>query len=281
MKVVLVYNPDSGSTKSLASLRQLFGRYAITIEQAVLLTEGFEKKLAPHIAKEAYIAVSGGDGTISAVAGLLTHTKAVLVPLPGGTLNHFTKDLGIVQTLEEVVRNLRDARIHTVDLASVNERYFINNSGVGLYPSSLRLRARFEDRLGKWPAALVASIRALLRFRMYHLEIDRKLVQTPFVFVGNNIYDLGVVGAAERHSLNEAVLSVFIAKTGSRWQLAKVAAHALVGKSHLLDEFEEKHVTAVRIESTTALLVSRDGEVERLSPPLNYTIHSRALRVLY
>src|SRR6516164_2232333 len=52
------------------------------------------------------VVAGGGDGTVSAVAGVLAGTDAAIGVLPMGTLNHFAKDVGIPRHLEAAVRNV-------------------------------------------------------------------------------------------------------------------------------------------------------------------------------
>lgn len=237
--------------------------------------------MRPHIKKATNIAVIGGDGTVSAVAGLVTGTKATLVPLPGGTLNHFTKDLGVPQDVEEALARLKKCKSRAIDIASVGDIYFINNSSLGIYPLSLRTREDIEDRVGKWPAAVAASWRALIRFKTYRVTIDGETFTTPFIFIGNNRYSLASPGGTERTRLDEGVLTVYAAKTKSRLTLLKIALFALAGKAKDLTEFDEYHPAELTIETTSShLSVSHDGEVAKLSSPLAYKIHPKALRVL-
>lgn len=62
-----------------------------------------------------------------------------------GTLNHFTKDLDIPQDVDEALARLRRLKPHTIDIASVNDMMFINNSSIGLYPASLRSRSMSQN----------------------------------------------------------------------------------------------------------------------------------------
>lgn len=281
MRVVLVYNLRSGSTPSLSNLRKLFKKYEIEVVRAIEFDDLLAKRLRPYIQKNEIIVAIGGDGTMSAVAGLVAHTKATLAPLSGGTLNHFTKDLGVHQELEEAIRRLRTAKTRVIDIASVNGSYFINNSGLGLYPTSLRTRKRYEEVFGKWMAAVLASLRALVRFTTYSVMINGKTVKTPFIFVGNNRYQIDTLGTAVRDQLDEGVLTVFIAKTTSRGVLAHIVLEALLGRAHALDEFDVQIVAecSIKVRRHRSLHVARDGEVQKMRLPITYKIHPAALRV--
>jgi diacylglycerol kinase family enzyme len=184
--------------------------------------------------------------------------------------------------MDKAIARLKSATVHGVDVVNVNGEIFINNSSIGLYPSSLRFRNKFEKYLGKWLAAIIASIRAFVRLRTYNVTIDDETFRTPFVFVGNNQYQLDGVGGATRESLDKGDMSVFIARTSSHWALFKIALFALIGKARVLDEFDERKTKKLVIESRRKRLsVSHDGEVSRVKSPLVYEIKAGALRTLY
>src|SRR5205085_1689796 len=80
------------------------------------------------------VVVGGGDGTISAAASALAGTETLLGILPLGTLNHFGRDLGIPTDLDEAAALIAARTVREVDVAEMNDRTFINNSAIGLYP---------------------------------------------------------------------------------------------------------------------------------------------------
>lgn len=277
---VVVYNPRSGASFGRAALQQLFSEHAISVSDWVSVKQ-IDHILPAHAARGATIVVVGGDGTVSHVARVAYGTNAILAPLPGGTLNHFTKDLGVSQTMSEAIGQLAHAKPRTIDVALVNGNIFVNNSSIGLYPSSLRLRGKLENRIGKWPAAFIATLRSLWHLRIYTVRVDNETFQAPFIFVGNNEYALDTVGTTTRSALDAGVLSVFIAKTPSRRMLVKIGLYALVGRAHLLNEFDIRKVRKITIEvNRSRLSVSYDGEVKRIAPPLTYEIKPKSLRVL-
>jgi diacylglycerol kinase family enzyme len=280
MRVVVVCNPASGSAVSVAMIRKKCNQNGIVIEKTISVREGYERTLQPYIEKGATILAIGGDGTISSVAQLALGTKATVAPLPGGTLNHFTKDLDIEQDLDKAIASLQHAQTYLVDVGVVNERVFINNSSIGLYPSAVRERRHSEVYIGKWLSTLIASVSAFARFHRYTVTIKGETFRTPFVFIGNNMYGFNAAGV-ERPRLDEGVLSVFIIKDVSRFSLFKIAFLALIGRRHLVDEFEIRKVTSMTIKTAHSRLhVARDGEVDTLHAPLTYHVEAKKLRVL-
>lgn len=264
----------------MSELRQLFDDANIEVTATINVTSNLKARMKKYILKGVTIAVVGGDGTISTVAGMLVGTRAILLPLPGGTLNHFTQDLGIDQDLKMAIRNATSATVRAIDIASVNDRYFINNSSIGLYPSSLHERSRLEDVLGKWSAATWSALRSFVRFRTYEVSMQGKSFHTPFVFVGNNSYDIDT-GLRRRGTLDAGLLSVYIARTRSRFELLKIAGMAVVGMADQHSRFDIAKSTHVTIQSKhKRLKVSCDGELLYLKTPLEYNVHVKELRVL-
>lgn len=281
MNVVLVYNEAAGSALQASALRAKCRTHGITIDQTITVgAPSWRQRVTTCAEASKIIAVYGGDGTLSAVAGMLFGTKAVLAPLPGGTLNHFTKDLSIPQDIDAALQRLAHAATKTIDIATVNDTVFINNSSLGLYPTSLRERDRFEDRLGKWPAAVIGSFRAIARLRTYTVTINNETFHTPFIFVGNNTYEIDTVGGVTRREIDQGTLSVFIARTASRVKLIAIAFSTLVGQAKQLHEFDVRTVSALTVETKRRYVhVAHDGEVSRIRSPLHYKLHAKALRI--
>src|SRR4051794_6507291 len=68
------------------------------------------------------VVAAGGDGTVSAVAARLVGGQRKLGVIPGGTLNHFARDLGIPDDIEAAAAVLKTGRSRRVDVAELNGR---------------------------------------------------------------------------------------------------------------------------------------------------------------
>lgn len=279
MNIVLVYNAHSGSALSASALQQKCVEHNLTINKMIKLEDGYEKELRPYIKKDQIIAVVGGDGSISSVANQIIGTDVLFAPIPGGTLNHFTKDIGIAQDVDEALARLSAKKVIKIDAAKVNDRIFLNNSSIGLYPTSLQARGYFENHLGKWPAAVIGSLRALVRYHTYDITISGQEVKTPFVFIGNNEYHLDEGGS--RTAVDKGILSIYTIEAASRLQLVKLLAWAIIGKLTDAPGVKAWSAKSVTIKSDRKTLhVSRDGELEHLETPLTYEILPAALRII-
>jgi diacylglycerol kinase family enzyme len=236
--------------------------------------------------KDKLVLAGGGDGTMNAVASVLVGTETALGVLPLGTLNHFAKDLQIPLQLEDAVATAFGGEIGRVDVGEVNGRYFLNNSSIGIYPGIVREREVLQRQgQSKLTAFLEALIFSLWRFRMLsvrlHVDGAQEIAaRTPFVFVGNNRYEVAAPQAGKRGSLKEGLLWICQAPHAGRARLVIWALYALFGGKRALEtHVVEAHNLSIEAR-TSHLSVSRDGEVTRMSAPLNYAIKPLALRVV-
>jgi len=233
------------------------------------------------------LVVGGGDGTISAAASALIGTETLLGILPLGTLNHFAQDLDIPTKLEDAVKLIAERPERRVDVAEMNDRIFINNSAIGLYPLLVIDRDSQRRRLGrpKAVAMVVATVRTLVRFGHQRLTLadnDRKgVIDTPLLFVGNNDYQTDLPNAGKRDSLEDGKLCVFVMRKKTRAGFIAASVRALLSRSRHDDMVRVDDVDRLRVTSAKRMLaVSLDGEVVRAEPPLEYRIRPKALRVI-
>jgi YegS/Rv2252/BmrU family lipid kinase len=236
---------------------------------------------------EPLVIVGGGDGTISAAASALVGTDTLLGVLPLGTLNHFARDLGIPTDLGEAARLIASRKDRRVDVAEMNDRIFINNSAIGLYPLMVLDRDTQRKRLGrsKKLAMIVASVRTLARFNHQRLTLtindEKERVDTPLLFVGNNDYRIDLGAAGQRESVEDGELSVMVMRKKTRRGFIASTIRALLNRARDDDMERIAGVTRLRVSSRRSVLaVSLDGEVVGASPPLDYKIRRGALRVI-
>ncbi len=289
--MIVLLNSGAGSIKNESDRAQLLGLLAVSVPNAearctdehVTMNELIRQAVtdAPTV-----LVAGGGDGTINAVASALVDTPIILGVLPLGTLNHFAADLGIPTTLTDAVELLRHGVVREVDVGGVNDRIFLNNAGIGLYPEIVERRER-KQRAGlwKWPAAIVATLQALVRFQKFGVRIrtdDTVLLRrTAALFVGNNQYTNADSLEPRRPSLTSGVLAVYIPRARGRWRLIWDAMIALVGSVGDSEGFERLITRDFTVESKRPVVrVSIDGELLRLPTPLLFRSRVGALRVL-
>ena len=237
------------------------------------------------------VVVAGGDGTVSAAAAALAGSDAALGILPLGTLNHFAKDLGIPQDLGEAARVIAAGRATSVDMGEVNGRLFINNASVGMYARLISERTAMQ-RIGrrKWLAHALAAVRVWRRYRRLRVEIrtgkgqggrGKGKVRTPFVFVGNNQYQLSGLELGRRETLDGGRFHVCMAPGMSRGGVVRMIIAAVFGDVSTIEGFESFTAPSVTLDADVGRLeASIDGEAVVLDNPLTFHIRPRVLKVI-
>jgi diacylglycerol kinase family enzyme len=120
-------------------------------------------------------------------------------------------------------------------------------------------------------------------FLKVRIEIEGKsyLRKTPFVFVGNNEYEMELYNIGRRVALDDGELSVYFLHRGGRWGVTLLLFHTLFGGLRQWKDFEEVSTTAVTIQTRRRKLhVALDGEVRTMNTPLEYRTLPKSLKVI-
>ena len=290
-RVPIIVNASSGSQRSSEFSVDLLSRFnaaGVKADLRLIKPGNLAAELQRVIsAKPAKLVVGGGDGTLSAAASTLVGANVALGVLPLGTLNHFAKDLHIPLDLEGAIQTIARGYTVKVDMGSVNDRHFINNSSLGLYPEVVADREAMRQRLGqtKWRAFAAAAVTVFRRYPWLHVRIDIDGTEwarrTPFVFVGNNRYEMEGFGIGQRTHLDEGVVSLYVANGTGRVGLLRLAVRALFNRLRQANDFDMTTAAAFQVETHhERLRVANDGELLWIDTPLQYRVLPAAISVI-
>lgn len=291
MSWAIIFNKKSGSSdqEKQQQIIDLFKQHAIVPE---IYFCGGDQSLE-HLVQTAIqagattIVAGGGDGTISAIVNeILKHKDIRLGVLPLGTFNNFAKTLGIPLAIEQAVAVLIQGNTIAIDVGSVNDHVFINNSGLGVYPYIVRHREWLQEQgISKKIALFFAVLKALFYCPFLHLDfilagqkISRK---TPLVFIGNNEYAITGPEMGTRDQLNQRKLSLFITHNINHFRFLGLCLALLLSRKDGLTTLDALSIDQFTIVSRKRTLrISLDGEVVKLATPLHYRIIAKALKVI-
>lgn len=238
------------------------------------------------------VVAAGGDGTINTVARATLASGCPFGVLPQGTFNYFGRTHGISQDLAEAVRSLLTARLKPVQVGRVNDRIFLVNASVGLYPTLLEQRERDKRQYGRSRLiAFLSAIKTILGFRkQLTIRLDLhgvpEKIRTTTLFVGNNPLQMEQVGIETmKLALEDGRLAAVAPRTiGKLATLGLLLRGALgqLGNAADLVAFSFKHMT-VRQRAwyrRSKVKVAIDGEVVQLAPPLEFEVIEDQLLLL-
>ncbi|MEU5882735.1 phosphatase PAP2 family protein [Spirillospora sp. NPDC047279] len=247
--------------------------------------EDIDKVLEEAASKAEVLGVIGGDGTINAGARAALRHDIPLLPIPGGTFDHFARALGI-ETPADAVAAYRDGCLARIDVGSITSRdggeelIFLNTASFGAYAELVHRRERLQDRLGKWPALAVAATRTLRHSEPLDMVVDGRKRRVWMAFVGNGMY--GSRGAAPtwREHLDDGRLDIRMITTGGRVPRIRALAAVLVGHLHITPGYRSWDSGEMDlIPLNGRLQVARDGELSKVAGAVRFTKRAGALAV--
>jgi undecaprenyl-diphosphatase len=275
--VRIVVNPSAGPAWTRAATDDLWAQ--LPAADIVELAEGDD--LGALLRDKAYsvIGAAGGDGTLGAAAQVAAERGVPLVVVPGGTLNHLARDLGI-ESADDAVLAVRQGGVACIDVGLVDDRTFVNTLSFGGYSVVVDARERLEGRLGKWPALLVALARELPRMERCRLELDGVRVDVWLGWVGNGAYDPPGLAPAWREELDDGLLDVRLVH-GGRLARSRFLLAAMLGRLSMSGVYSEHLVSSLRMRSLSGpLRLVADGEPFDGGEDLVIDKRRRALQVV-
>ncbi|MDX6535628.1 MAG: hypothetical protein QOF68_3372 [Gaiellales bacterium] len=285
--LTVLVNRSAGSSRPAAEIEHVLHERGIDATVRVVPAERL-RDVAAELAREApIVGVAGGDGSVNAVASGVVGTDAALAVLPLGTLNHFAQDIGVGDSIEQAADAIAAGNVRRVDLGEVNDRIFLNNSSIGLYPRAVRERERHQRRgLSKWPAMVVSLATSIRRYHVHDLELEledgtRRDCRTPVILISNNEYEMGLPEPVHRTRLDAGQLCLYAADDPGRARLLRLGIAAALGRLHDQTEVDVECLQRLTVHARDpALPVALDGEPHDFRPPLRYRILPLALRVI-
>jgi undecaprenyl-diphosphatase len=278
--VVLVVNPASGGGTGARVIDEV--RESLPQTEIVELgdDDDVEEALGKAAMRAEALAVGGGDGTVSCAAGVAVKAGVPLAVFPGGTFNHFAKDIGC-DSVGKTVDAIRRGSVACVDLVCLNEGHMvINTASIGAYPAFVRTREKLEHKIGKPLAGLYAMLQTLRRDEPARIAYDNKTLQTSLFFLGNSTYLPSGFAPSRRTRMDDGLLDVRILETGRRFSTVRILASLALGRlerSPLYHELRVPEFTFKSVDGPTIL--AHDGEVGTEVTEATFTVQYRALPV--
>ena len=218
------------------------------------------------------VVAAGGDGILNAVAQATLSSGCPFGVLPQGTFNYFSRTHGIPSDTAEATRLLLTARAQPVQVGLVNDRIFLVNASMGLYPQLLENREAYKQQFGR--SRLVAFwaglISLLHEHRQLRLRIQyrgaARMVRTPTLFVGNNRLQLEQIGIPQSYLLEQGLLAAIslrpVGNLTMLWLLAR-GAFGQLGEAESVSHFAFKHisVTPALPYGSRRVKIATDGEI--------------------
>ena len=284
----LLVNPRAGAARMpvdaiVATLESAGARPRLVAAEADL-----DEALRAIVAEGApLVAIAGGDGTLRTAARVLAWSGTGLLAIPTGTLNHFSRSIGI-DSIEAAAAAAVHGRTVRIPVGYMEAEPFLNTATFGLYADVVRRRERLRAVLGRWPAALLAFAAAVAMYRPLRvtLRIDGEELEraTALVAVGIGHRSFPVTDVPSRlDATSELVLSILRARTRLGLLLSGVRTGRTLLSGRMRGEERDVELLIARafvLESGSRRLgLTLDGEIVDARGRVRVAIREAALQV--
>lgn len=259
------------------------------------LVRAAENAAAMAVANHTAVIAVGGDGSLNTVAQATHAAGCAMGVIPYGTFNYFARTHGIPTEPAAAVRALFKAQPMPVQVGGINDRVFLVNASLGIYPELLQDREAYKARFGRsrWVAFLAACatlLRAQRRLRL-SIQIGQRIrkVETVTLFVCNNPLQLRQFGAEPDDTVpgvpgDGSLAAVMLRPIGTLSMLGLLVRGAMgklreaAGIESL--EFHHMVIKPRRVPHRKEMMVAFDGEVAFMSTPIAIGVLDKPLYLL-
>ncbi len=201
----------------------------------------------------------GGDGSINAAASVAFAADLPLLVVPGGTLNHLARDLG-VESPEDAAEALQTGTVSQVDLPRIDGRPFLNTASFGSYSELVDAREELEGRIGKWPALVVALVRVLRRGTPVDVELDGEPTSLWMIFIGNCCYHPEGFAPTWRERLDDGLLDVRVVDAAHPFCRTRLVLALLTGRLGRTRVYRAWTTDRLEVRAGESVRLACDGE---------------------
>ncbi|WP_107666390.1 YegS/Rv2252/BmrU family lipid kinase [Cyanothece sp. BG0011] len=275
----LIFNPVAGQGDSEQELKQILSLLTPEIDLDIKNTtkEIGADELAHQALKEGVkiIIASGGDGTISAVAGVLINTDARLGIIARGTANAFASALGMPDTIEQQCQTILEGKTKVVDTALCNGKPMIVLAAIGLEADTISQAEReMKDNLGQL-AYILSGVQQLQALEPFEVNINSEEKNIRLDAIAVSIANAApptsflAQGAAQTIA-DDGLLDVTVMTSDNLAETVATSYH-LLQNALLNNEAEHQDITywrtkQVKITTELPLQVAIDGDVVCQTP---------------
>jgi diacylglycerol kinase family enzyme len=214
------------------------------------------------------LGMAGGDGSLAVVAAAACAHELPFICVPAGTRNHFARDLGLdpgdpVGALSA----FGDGVEGRIDLGDVNGRSFLNLVSLGVYGEAVQ-RSGYRDAkartLLETAHAVLGPSGAVPELNLVD-DLGTRHAHPVIVLVSNNPYALErPLARGARPRLDGGRLGIIVIDAPPR---------------HRRPPGRAWNARSLEVDAPSTVHAGVDGEAIELTPPLQFSIRPRALRI--
>ncbi|RAJ94861.1 lipid kinase [Aliidiomarina maris] len=285
-QALLIVNPNSrnGASDELEHALDVLQSGGMNVQVC-------ESKSASHMAEciadfdqqDGVVIIAGGDGTISSALAAAYEHQRTLAILPMGTANDFARSIGVPDDLEQAAQVIIAGQRQRINLAQVNQHYFVNVAHIGLGVDVTHELTPESKKIFGVFAYLAASMQAIKRNRHFKVQIKsakwQRSLRGIHLAIGNGRYYGGGNIVDEHSTLQDGKLNLFCLQPQPWWRLLLLGGHFRQGKLRHAERVVCHAASTFTISTSKPKQIEADGEV-KTKTPAEFKVIPEALEVI-
>lgn len=293
-KVILFYNPNSGSGMFKTNLDTIIERFQNAGYVVVPIRAAHGTMISDYLAgldkatyKDEYrqIMAAGGDGTINICVNAMikNNIDLPLAIFPAGTANDFAYYFGMPDDINKMIDVALGDKLMYADVGKVNNRHFINVAAMGqVVGVSQKTDPTLKNTIGVLAYYLkgmseIPNLRPVKVILTTPEEVYREKMY--FMVVMNGKSAGGFKKISPDSEINDGLLDVMLFRSMSVFEMPKVFMKLLKGKHHSSSKVLNFQTSSLRVETLDGQLPTDiDGEHGEKFP-LEFSVLHNRLRI--
>lgn len=276
MNHLFIINPVAGSGKTLKlvpEIKKAFscrtGMLSDTLSIEISERPGHATDIARKYTSKnrCRVYAVGGDGTLNEVLNGMVNSGSSLAVIPAGSGNDFSRTIGLTSNSSDLLLRTINGQEKSVDIAKINNRYFINISSIGLdaevtsTANNLKNTSLFRGSFAYF-AAIFAT---LLKYNSHVLKvtIDGHTFEKESLLmaIANGRFYGGGIQPAPEASINDGFLDICFVNKISILRILKLLPLFMKGKHTRLEEVKFFKGRKIEVSNTREMALNIDGEI--------------------
>ncbi|PYG89039.1 YegS/Rv2252/BmrU family lipid kinase [Ruminiclostridium sufflavum DSM 19573] len=290
MKHIFIINPKAGKGKAIELLPVINDLFKDKGEEFIIRVTAYPGH-ATEIAREysgmgaCRIYSVGGDGTVNEVVNGMAGSRSSLGIIPTGSGNDFIRSIALVYDIREMLERTINGKEKSIDLARVNDKYFINISSIGFDADVVFNAGKFKRVPGVTGsmAYIISIIYTVLKKKIFPVKIyiDNKEMELKILLaaIANGRFYGGGIMAAPEAEIDDGFLDICLITGVSRFRILSLFPKYIKGEHRQLEEVSFYRGKNIKIESNAELRLNIDGEIMP-SSEIEFEIINKGINVI-
>lgn len=291
MKHIFIVNPAAGKGKSL-ELVPFIQECFKTREEDELVIEitkypGHAAEIAKEYAsaEECRIYSIGGDGTVNEIVNGIAGTSSAIGVIPTGSGNDFVRSLHSETDIKALIAGSIAGTEKSIDLAKVNDKYFVNISSIGFDADVVFNAMKFKKKPGITGsmAYVLSIIYTGFKHKINRIKVDidgdKFEMDSLLVAVANGKYYGGGMIPAPDAVIDDGLFDICLVGRVSRLQILSLFPKYMKGQHGVLKPVSFRKGQRVRVVGDEELCLNIDGEIVT-AKTINFEIIKSGIKVI-